>query len=246
MGFWASLRQLNQRALTPEIMDDPALDETEHLRALNGLERINRFSFSARHVWAKIEPAIRENPSRSLRVLDIATGGGDIPISLFKMASKYGAKLTLEACDISPRALEFARKRAEATKADVRFFVHDAVQNSVPDGYDIIISSLFFHHLQTEQAAKLLNGMGRMTRHSLVVNDLERGRWAWLLANAATRLLSSSHVVHVDGPLSVKAAFNLLEIRQMARDAGLDGCVLERRFPCRFLLSWNKMEPKQQ
>ena len=246
MGFWASLRHLNQRALTPEIMDDPSLDASEHLRALDGLERINRFSFSARHVWSKILPVIRENQNRPLRVLDIATGGGDIPISLYKMASKFGARLEFEACDISARALEFARQRADAEKAQVRFFVHDAVRNSVPEGYDIIVSSLFFHHLETAQAAKLLDGMGRMTRHSVVVNDLERGRGAWMLANVATRLLSSSHVVHVDGPLSVKAAFNLFEIRQMARDASLQDCVLERRFPCRFLLSWRKKSPDQK
>ncbi len=82
--------------------------------------------------------------------------------------------------------------------------------------------------------------MGQAARHAVVVNDLERSRGGWILAQAATRLLSTSHVVHVDGPLSVRAAFSLTEIKQMAQDAGLNGCKIERRFPCRFVLGWER------
>lgn len=240
MAFWDSMSRLNERSLTPEIMDNPALDEREHLHALEGLERINRFSRSARLVWSKIEPLLRKYPQRTFRVLDIATGAGDIPISLCKMAKPFGGRLQIEACDISPRALEFAQKRATASGSTVRFFVHDAVADSVPDGYDIITSSLFFHHLQTPQAAELLKGMGQRARELVVVNDLERSRTGFVLAHLATRLLSSSHVVHVDGPLSVRAGFSLPEMRQMATDAGLNGFSIVRRFPCRFLLSWSR------
>lgn len=237
MALGALLSQLNERSLTPEIMDDPALDETEHQHALRGLERINRVSRSARIVWSKIAPLLKAFPDRTLRVLDIATGAGDIPISLYKMAANCGARLEVEACDISPRALEFAQKRAVDSGARVRFFTRDVVSNSVPEGYDILTSSLFFHHLETNQATELLSAMGTRAKVALVINDLERSRTGWLLANVATRLLSSSHVVHEDGPLSVKAAFSLPEIRQMAASANLMDYTLERRFPCRFVLS---------
>ncbi|MEI6232866.1 MAG: methyltransferase domain-containing protein [Planctomycetota bacterium] len=240
MGFRATLSELRERSLTPEIMDDPALEEREHLRALEGLERLNRFSLSARHVWSALAPIVAANPNQTLRVLDIATGAGDIPISLCKMAETRGVKLEIHACDISPRALEFARARASASKASVHFFSHNALLDSIPAGYDVITSSLFFHHLETAQAGDLLTQMGRSTRCGLVVNDLERSQVGWVLANVATRLLSSSPVVHVDGPLSVRAAFSLSEIGIMAKQAGLDNFKLQRRFPCRFVLSWFK------
>lgn len=242
MPFWATLRQLNDRSLTPEIMDDPALDESEHVHALQGLERINRFSRSARLVWSKIEPLLKNDPQRTFRVLDIATGAGDIPIALSQLGAKYGDRLNVQACDVSPRAIEFAQKRAAAANASVRFFVHDVVANSVPDGFDILTSSLFFHHLQTGQAAQLLTSMRAEAKSAIVVNDLERSAVGWVLATVATRLLSTSHVVHVDGPLSVRAAFSLPEIRQMALNAGLMNPTIERHFPCRFLLSWRAQE----
>jgi 2-polyprenyl-3-methyl-5-hydroxy-6-metoxy-1,4-benzoquinol methylase len=238
MPFWVSLSQLKERSLTPEIMDDPALDESKHEHALRGLERINRFSRSARSVWSKIEPLLKANPQRTYRVLDIATGAGDIPIALSKLAAQYGDRLKIEACDLSSRAVEFAQKRARAANGAVRFFAHDVVSNSVPNGYDILTSSLFFHHLQTNQATELLKSMRSRANEAIVVNDLERSSGGWILANVATRLLSSSPVVHVDGPLSVKAAFSMPEIRQMANQAGLVNYALESRFPCRFLLSW--------
>lgn len=238
MPVWAALSHLKERSLTPEIMDDPALDESSHQDALRGLERINRFSRSARSVWSKIEPLLKSAPQRSFRVLDIATGAGDIPIALSKLAARYGDQLKIEACDLSPRAVEFAQKRAAAANANIRFFTHDVVSQSVPDGYDILTSSLFFHHLQTVQATELLTSMRSRTHVALIVNDLERSAGGLILANVATRLLSSSQVVHVDGPLSVKAAFSLPEIQRMAEQAGLVDFALERRFPCRFLLSW--------
>ena len=39
------------RQLEPEIMDDPALEEQQHLHALRGLERINKWSRSLQIVW---------------------------------------------------------------------------------------------------------------------------------------------------------------------------------------------------
>ncbi len=132
MGFWASWSHLNERSLTPEIMDDPGLAESEHVHALQGLERINRFSRSARLVWERIAPLLKKLPKRPLRVLDIATGAGDIPISLFQMAAKRGEQFEIEACDISPRAIAFAQVRAKLANAKDNFFVHDPVAECGP------------------------------------------------------------------------------------------------------------------
>ena len=45
---------LKQRHLVPELMDDPALNEFEHIRALRGLERLNRISFADYFFWKAI------------------------------------------------------------------------------------------------------------------------------------------------------------------------------------------------
>jgi len=72
----------------------------------------------------------------------------------------------------------------------------------------------------------------------VLINDLVRARSGLILAYVATRLLTSSRVVHADGPQSVRAALTLNEVRALAERAGLDNCSLVRRWPCRFLLTW--------
>ena len=84
-----------KRVVIPEEMDDEALSAKEHLHALEGLARINFFSCSAQNLWPAIESLAKENPKKILRVLDIATGSGDIPISLWKKAIKKGVLLNI-------------------------------------------------------------------------------------------------------------------------------------------------------
>ena len=70
---------LAQRQLEPEDMDDPAI-ATERLHgALTGLTRINFVSNSAGIVWSPIARLARKLNVDRLRVLDIATGAGDVP-----------------------------------------------------------------------------------------------------------------------------------------------------------------------
>ena len=236
----AFLRRLRQRHLQPEWMDQPDLDEGQHRQALRGLERINRWSGSARILWPPLAALARRVAPRPVRVLDVATGGGDVLRGLSRRACRAGLAFTLEGCDVSPTALAHARRKAEEEKADLRFFPHDALSGPLPTGYDAIISSLFLHHLTEAQAVQLLRGMAEAAASLVLVNDLRRGRAGYLLAYLGTRLLSRSKVVHFDGPRSVEGAFTLAEARTLAAEAGLTGATIQWRWPCRFLLTWQR------
>ena len=58
-----------------------------------------------------------------------------------------------------------------------------------------------------------------------------------VLAYLGTRILSRSPVVHVDGLLSVAAAFTMSEALELARRARWEGATVRWRWPFRFLLS---------
>ncbi len=60
-----------------------------------------------------------------------------------------------------------------------------------------------------------------------------------MLTWLGTRLLSSSSIVHIDGPLSVGGAFQLDEVAQLAAAAGLVDAAITQFWPERFLLSWS-------
>ncbi len=229
---------VRRRRREPESMDQPDLDPRQHVEALRGLERINRWSGSARILWPPLLDLARRAEATRLRVLDVATGAGDVPIRLWLRARKAGLDFHIDGCDRSACALDHARRRAAEEGAQVGFFELDALAGDLPTGYDVLTSSLFLHHLEEDQAATLLARMAAAARQRLLINDLERSLPGLLLAYLGTRVLSASPVVHTDGPLSVAAAFTRQEVLDLARRVGLYGVTVQRRWPFRFLLSW--------
>jgi 2-polyprenyl-3-methyl-5-hydroxy-6-metoxy-1,4-benzoquinol methylase len=221
-------------------MDDPGLDKERHILALRGLARLNFWSGSIRILWPAFRELGRANPGRPLRVLDIASGAGDVPIGLCRKANQQGMPLQIDAWDISSCAVQFARSRAAQQGAAVRFLQEDALQTPIPTDYDVIISSLFLHHLDEDQAAALMQRMADVAKRMILISDLLRSRSGFYLAYWATRLLSDSQVVRTDGPLSVEGAFTREEILDLAAKAGLIGARVTQRWPFRFLLRWTR------
>ncbi len=230
-----------QRLCQPEIMDQPDLPPDHHVRALRDLSRINWWSHSAGILWPPLRALARQLHPQPLRVLDLATGGGDLPIRLWFKARRAGLNLELAGCDLSSLAIEQARARAARAGTQIPFFVHDVLRGEVLTGYHAVMTSLFLHHQESDAAAiALLRRMGQMAGHLVLVNDLERGRLHLWLARLACRLLTSSYVVQTDGPRSVEAAFTRAEARCLAERAGLTGAQVAWRWPFRYLLTWRR------
>lgn len=220
-------------------MDQPDLDRRQHGEALQSLARLNFWSGSVGLLWPSVRRLAQRLNARSLTVLDLATGAGDVPIGLWTKARRAGLDLQITGCDVSDCAIEAARARSEKANAPVHFETRDVLVDPPIKTYDVITCSLFLHHLDEEPAIQLLRIMSVAARHLVLVNDLERSVTCYLLVKLATRLLSRSKVVWIDGPRSVEGAFSLAEARDLALRAGMKTAVIERRHPCRFLLSWS-------
>jgi SAM-dependent methyltransferase len=224
------------RRLTPEVMDQPGLSPARHAAALRALARINFFSRIDALYWPDLAERARTGP---VRVLDVATGGGDVLLRLWRRARRAGLDLRLEGCDLSPVAVAHAEAAAARAGADVRFFIHDALDGPPLPEVDVVVCSLFLHHLDETRAVALLRRLAAAGR-LVLVSDLERC-WAGLaLAHVAVRLLTLSPIVHTDGPRSVENAFTLDEARALAEAAGLEGSTLQRSWPFRYLLRWSR------
>jgi 2-polyprenyl-3-methyl-5-hydroxy-6-metoxy-1,4-benzoquinol methylase len=234
------LHNVTRRRLQPEIMDQPDLDVPRHLHALRSLERINWLSGSAGILWPPILALAQRISKEPLRILDIATGGGDVPVRLWGKARRAGLNVQIAGCDRSPVALDYARQRALGKTAPIVFFACDVLEGELPNDYDILTSSLFLHHLDEERAVTFLQRLTRAARHLVLVNDLVRSWTGYALACLGTRILTTSAVVHTDGPRSVEGAFTIDEVRTLASRAGLEGATVARRWPCRYLLLWSR------
>lgn len=235
---------LAKRDRRPEVMDQPGLDAQLHRQALEGLRRSNRISRTAQSLWRGLDSTgvlHRSTLERPVRVLDLACGGGDVAIGLASIARHANVPFTVHGCDRSPLAIAHAQSAAQqAGFSAVKFFQLDVLEDPLPDDYDAILCTLFLHHLAEADCIQLLERMAAATRHTLLVDDLIRSRFGFALVWLGTHLLTSSPVVHVDGPLSVRAALNVEEAQKLSNRAGLHGASIRRHWPQRFLLSWSK------
>src|SRR5262245_57927787 len=235
---------LLQRRLQPEVMDQPGLDNGQHHQALNALARINWIIASGLNFWPPIRALCNDRrkagDARPVRVLDVATGAGDVPVRLWRWAKRDRIPLEVAGCDVSRTAIEHARRYAADHGANVSFLQRDVLNEPLLDGFDVITCSLFLHHLTEEQSLTLLRRMREAASSLTLVNDLDRCLAGWLAAYLGSRILTRSPVVHADALMSVEGAFTPGEAHQLARRAGWDGARLQRKFPFRYLLSWRR------
>ncbi|MEM8865907.1 MAG: methyltransferase domain-containing protein, partial [Planctomycetota bacterium] len=167
-----------------------------------------------------------ETGRRHFRVLDVASGGGDVAIDLQRRAAAAGIELDIVGCDISETAIQHAQASVAKAASNVRFEKRNVLTDPPAEQFDIVTCSLFLHHLRADDAVALLENLSQVTGQLLLVNDLVRSRWGKLLADVACRVLSRSSVVHVDGPRSVEGAFTLEEAVGLCRAALLDGALV--------------------
>jgi SAM-dependent methyltransferase len=233
------LPDLAQRVREPEVMDDPGLDESRHVYALDALARVNRLSGTASRVWREVRDLAREGV-RPVRLLDVACGGGDVLLDVGRRARRHGIEVELSGCDLSPVALARARRRAASEGQEARFVEIDVLQGTLPGSPHLTTSSLFLHHLDDGDAVQLLARMAGAAERLVLVQDLRRTRLGYILAWAILRVLTTSDVAQRDGPVSVRAAFSVEEARRLAESAGLEGAEVKRCWPERFTIRWTR------
>jgi len=157
---------------------------------------------------------------------------------LWQRAQRSGLPMRVSGADISRTAIDYATARAQAAQADVQFLRIDALRDPLPDGIDIVYCSLFLHHLEDHDLIAVLSRMRESSACMILAMDLVRSRLGYVLAWCGVRLLTRSRICHVDGPLSVRAAFTPAEMSDLMKEAGLENGKITRHWPERFLLTW--------
>ena len=227
---------LAERQCRPERMDQPDLDVALHHQALSGLARLNRASGICRQLWKPVKKYARDRGASTLRVLDIASGGGDISLGLWKLAQKNGIELRILGLDASITACQYASGLCRVAGDSIAFRRADVTRDELPSGFDVVLCTLFLHHLSSAQARELLTRMGA-AGHLLVVSDLRRCVAGYALAQIASHLLTRSPIVGADGPDSVANAFSLAEMRELCISAGLQDARVRTAWPYRLMVT---------
>jgi ubiquinone/menaquinone biosynthesis C-methylase UbiE len=205
-----------------ELLDGPLDDGRAIVGNLRDLARANRWlggvSLSVLGL-AALAPA-----DMPLSVVDVGTGGADIPLALIERARRGRRRLTVTATDSRAEILEAAvvAQPRLTTTGDLALRVADG--RFLPfgdDSFDIAHTSLVIHHLEPPAAVELLREMARVARRGVVVNDLVRSRLFWLGAWLLSHLATTNRFTRHDASLSVSRAYTVAELTSLLTAAGL-------------------------
>jgi 2-polyprenyl-3-methyl-5-hydroxy-6-metoxy-1,4-benzoquinol methylase len=201
----------------PELMDRPQPVTPELVSDLRNLRQMNHRFGS----YALILHFLRRwiQPGAQLRVLDLATGSGDIPRLVVDYARKVGAKATVEAIDQQSSTLEIARGLS-ANYPEIDFIQGDVLFFGEEGQYDIVLCSLALHHFDERAAVQLLERCRKLSRKFVLVSDLRRGWLATIGVYLLTAFIYREIMTRTDARLSAARAFSFREFRSLAERAG--------------------------
>lgn len=213
----------------PEIMDrrgnDPKL-----LRAdLRVLEGINRFLGGHCIALGYLNEFLGGTPPGSFTILDLATGGADIPRAIARWARGQRTCVQISAVDGNPEILQIAREWC-AGYPEIQFEQHDLLALPYPTAsFDLVLCSLTLHHFAETDVVAILRRIHDIARVGYVVSDLRRNRIAIWLSKLMAHTIITNPIARFDAPASCERAFSMAELRAMAVHAGVSKPMIRRQ-----------------
>ena len=206
-----------RRCIAREMMDDDeALGSAAQWRqSLGDLARVNSWLGG----WHALRRELDRLPTPPESIVDIATGGADLPERMLSHLERQGVRVRCVAVDRSARILGLAQTMR---RGDDRLTFVQADARRLPfadQSFDLATCNLALHHFDPPDATLVLRELARIGR-TVIVNDLRRHFVAWAFARVVFPVFTDNPFTRNDGPLSVRRAYTPAELETLARDAG--------------------------
>jgi len=226
------------RRFDPEWMDRTDNTPEELDGALDDIHAVNRFLGGSKTLLDAVQPfLLAHGATEPLSVLDIGTGGADLPLDLVARARRLGRRIRIVAVDRDQVTLDYARRKTvEAPEIELQ--AADAFDLPfAPGSFDLVTASLFLHHFTHDEAVRLLASFRGIARRAVLINDLERHLVPWAFIAVVARVTRRHPMFVNDAPLSVLRGFTPAELLAAAREAGAPEATVRDRMPYRLLLT---------
>jgi SAM-dependent methyltransferase len=211
-----------RNALT-ELMDSDETDFATFRDCLVDLAKVNRLTLAYRptlRFFADLDRAGRLPRDRAITVVDVGSGFGDMLRKIDRWAVRRGLRLDLIGVDLNPWSARTAIAAALPGRL-IRYVTANVFDFSAGRPIDIVISSLFTHHLDDALLVRFIAWMEANAAIGWFVNDLHRHPLPYHAFRIASRALRFHHFVQHDGPISIARAFDAHDWRDALAAAGL-------------------------
>lgn len=228
------IRQFDSKE--PEWMDVAEEVTPELERDLENLASLNRRFGAYRAVFGKLDPFLRAR--QPLSILDLASGGGDIPRAVVRRARAMNCPVAVTAVDRQAATIRIAKKFS-GTYPEIKYHQADILEFVPENPVDVVMCNLALHHFTESDAIRILRNIREMAPQAALVTDLCRSRLASMSIVAVTQLFYREPMTRHDARVSAGRAFSFAELDRLVVAAGWRGFEHRRRLFFRQLL-WHE------
>jgi SAM-dependent methyltransferase len=230
----------SKRAGLTELMDAPCSRDVMQA-CLRDLSRVNRWFLAYRPILNWLESLELQRFKAPVRIVDVGCGYGDTLRRIETWAEKHRIPVLLTGCDLNSDAVAIASEATPETSA-IKWVASDVFLYRDDGPIDVVVSSLFTHHLIESEIVRFLMWMEKQARVGWFINDLSRAPIPYHLFKAFSMLAGLHPFVKHDGPVSIARAFVPQDWRNMCARAGLpaDEIVMEGFTPARLCVGRKK------
>lgn len=211
-----------KRSSAAELMDSHEVGFEEFRACLADLARVNRLTLAYRPTLEFLDRLLASgHPPRPIEIVDVGSGYGDMLREIDAWALRRGVEVSLTGLDLNPWS-RVAATAVTCSRRQIHWVTADVFAYDPPRGIDVVVSSLFTHHLSDPAIVEFLAWMETNARLGWFVNDLHRHPLPYHVFRRFAKLARFHHFVQHDGPVSIARAFVPADWRRMVVAGGID------------------------
>ena len=210
------------RSTLPEIMDEFDLQGDDLRQVLRIIDRINAVLGGDRVTINGIKKLMRQKPDQQqFRIIDFGCGSG---ATLRKIADHFKhhlQEIKLIGIDANHHTIDIAQELSQEYH-NISYLAEDIFsEDLLSTECDIAISCLTMHHFKDKDLMNILERLRSLADIVVVINDLHRHKWAYLLFQLYCKIFVDHEIAANDGKVSILRGFKRADIERYASELNL-------------------------
>ena len=225
---------LTHRSSQQEIMDDFSMEGALLQRTLDQIAWINQWLGGNGVTINGLKKLWKDTPlDQEITIVDLGCGNGDMLRVIANLARKKGRKVKLIGIDANNFTINYAQKLS-AEYPEISYLQTLIPSDAFKDlSYDVILSTLFFHHFTNEEIQACLKEIVSKVKIGIVINDLHRNQWAVILFKLLTIFIPNP-MVREDGVTSILRGFKKSELQTFVHQLNLTNSEIHWKWAFRY------------
>ncbi len=218
-------------------MDDLDMQGEELKNTLLDLDKVNQWLGGNKITIDGVERLLQKKTFKEpVKIVDVGCGNGSIIKEVAQWGRKNGIEMQLLGIDANKNAIKIARNNLldypEATFRGMDVFSKDFSELRA----DIILCTLTLHHFTDIEIKELMREFCEIATVGVVINDLQRSKWAYYLFKAFCFAFGIREINRKDGLTSILRSFKKEDLQDYGK--GLPAKRQEINYKWAFRYQW--------